>query len=45
MLVTGRVISGKGGIPSVELPETGTYELLVDPSERTTGTVRLRLHT
>ncbi|GAB4053330.1 hypothetical protein GCM10028775_38370 [Catellatospora paridis] len=44
---SGCVINGKGGLreEGVELPSTGTYQLIVDPSERAAGTAQVRLRT
>ncbi|WP_144128000.1 VWD domain-containing protein [Catellatospora sichuanensis] len=44
---SGCVINGKGGLreEGTELPSTGTYQLIVDPQERATGTAQVRLRT
>jgi hypothetical protein len=47
-LATGCVISGSGDIggdDGVRLPGTGEYTVTVDPPDRDTGTVRLRVRT
>jgi hypothetical protein len=44
---SGCVINGRGGLreEGTELPATGTYQLILDPNERATGTAQLRLRT
>ncbi|WP_155373270.1 VWD domain-containing protein [Catellatospora vulcania] len=44
---SGCVINGKGGLreEGTELPSTGTYQLIVDPQERATGTAQVRMRT
>ncbi|RKE07261.1 von Willebrand factor type D domain-containing protein [Catellatospora citrea] len=44
---SGCVINGKGGLreEGTVLPSTGTYQLIVDPNDRATGTAQLRLRT
>ncbi|GIG13111.1 hypothetical protein Cme02nite_14430 [Catellatospora methionotrophica] len=44
---SGCLINGKGGLreEGTELPSTGTYQLIVDPNERATGTAQVRLRT
>ncbi|PZG23882.1 hypothetical protein C1I95_02355 [Micromonospora craterilacus] len=43
LLRSGCVVNGTGEIDGTLLPADGTYTVLVDPTERTTGTVTLRL--
>ncbi|WP_117209081.1 VWD domain-containing protein [Allorhizocola rhizosphaerae] len=43
LLTTGCVINGNGEIEGTLLPADGTYTIVVDPRDRTTGTVHLRL--
>ena len=42
---SGCVINGKGGLreDGTVLPQTGTYQLIVDPADRVIGTAQLRL--
>ncbi|MGW1062257.1 VWD domain-containing protein [Micromonospora rubida] len=42
-LKTGCVINGAGDIEGTVLPADGTYTVLVDPSDRSVGTVALKL--
>ncbi|WP_203687854.1 VWD domain-containing protein [Catellatospora coxensis] len=44
---SGCVINGRGGLreEGTELPATGTYQLIVDPNDRATGTAQVRLRT
>ncbi len=39
------VIGGHGSAPLATLPVTGTYTVLVDPGDRATGSLQVRLHT
>ena len=43
-LATGCIINGTGGIATFQLPATGSYTIIVDPSDNQTGQATLRLH-
>jgi hypothetical protein len=43
LLTTGCVINGNGDIDGTVLPADGTYTVVVDPNDRTIGTIALRL--
>jgi hypothetical protein len=43
VLASGCVINGAGDVEGTLLPADGTYTILVDPNDRTIGTVQMRL--
>ncbi len=43
-LKTGCIIGSSGSINTTELPERGTYSVVLDPSDRDVGSAKLRLY-
>jgi hypothetical protein len=43
LLTSGCVVNGSGAIEGTVLPMDGTYTVMVDPNDRTIGTVHMRL--